>query len=231
MALATLLMLFVPSHRFAYSGTADDIMSVARLISNSWERSREVLFGVADQTNAAIIFSRTLFVLIIVLTLLALLSLFISVWAAIVAFKCFLSDDEEDSERARRVFIAFVPNRIVLCILSALGLVIATLPYLMTPLYAFTYSQKVTAVIEAPDALIVGGVLFVASCIISIICAPIEKFFDADIFRKDKEGADAEDSLNDFSDVYDDNNDEYDNDDNEAKMRIRRLFDEDNDKK
>lgn len=184
--LAIFAMLFVPAHRFIFSGKAGEKISVARLILNSWDQSRNVLFGTADQTDAAIIFSRALFIILIVLAVLYIISLAISVWSAFTAFRFFLSDDEEASEKQRRIFCAFIPNRIALCASNLLGLAIAALPYIMTPLYDLTYSQKVTAVLEPPfiDSLIVGGVLLMVSFILSAFSAPIERAFSADIFVK-----------------------------------------------
>lgn len=216
-------MLFVPSYRFVISGEVGESMSGARLISNSWDQARNVLFGTAEQTDAAIIFSKTLFVLIIVLAVLFLISLAVSIWSATVAFKCFLSNDEDAAENGRRIFTAFVPNRIVLCSLSLFGLAIAILPYLMKPLYAFTYSQKVTPVLEAPDALIIGGVLVLASFVLSAICAPNERAFGADVFKKERKEADAvEEELEE--------EEEREDIDLDSKKRIRHLFDEDKDK-
>ena len=215
-------MLFVPSYRFIFSGKAGELMSGAKLISNSWDQVRNILFGTAEQTDAAMIFSKILFALIIILAIVFLLSLAVSIWSATVAFRCFLSDGE-DAENSRRVFKVFIPNRIVLCIITSLGLAITLLPYLMKPLYAFTYSQQVTAVLEAPDALIAGGVLVLATIVLSIICAPSEKAFDADIFKKDSDDTKTEDAS------YDDEEKHEDMDD-ESKKRIRHLFDEDKDK-
>lgn len=222
--LITTVMLFVPSYRFIFSGKLGERMSVATLISNSWEQARGILFGTAEHTDAAMIFSKILFALIILSVLLLLFSICVSIWSAIVAFRCFLDDDEEETEKFRRIFTVFVPNRIVLCILSSIGLVIAIFPYLMKPIYAFTYSQQVTAVLEAPDALIVGGALILASCIISIICSYIEKELEADIFDKGKDGENVALAYDDADDI------EYQEIDSEAKENIRRLFNVDNDK-
>ena len=217
---AIIIMLFVPCFRFVFSGTVGERMSLSTLISNSWEQARGVLFGTAEATDAAIIFSKTLFALIIALVILLIFSACVSIWAAIVAFRCFLSDDEESAEASRRTLIAFIPNRIVLCVLSALGLLITALPYLMKPIYAFTYSQMVTAVLEAPDALIVGGTLLIASCVLSVICAPMERELDADTFKKD-----VAIEVSEVEDSYDESiTEEAEDIDSEARERIRRLF-------
>ena len=222
--LITTVMLFAPSYRFIFSGKLGERMSVATLISNSWEQARGILFGTAEHTDAAMIFSKILFALIILSVLLLLFSICVSIWSAIVAFRCFLDDDEEETEKFRRIFTVFVPNRIVLCILSSIGLVIAIFPYLMKPIYAFTYSQQVTAVLEAPDALIVGGALMLTSCIISIICSYIEKELEADIFDKGEDGENVALAYDDADDI------EYQEIDSESKENIRRLFNVDNDK-
>lgn len=221
---AIIIMLFVPSYRFIFSGEVGDRMSTATLISNSWEQARNVLFGTSEQTDAAIIFSRTLFVLIIILVIALLLSLAVSIWTATVALRYFLSSDEDSAERARRVFCVFVPNRIILSFFSVLGLAISCLPYLMRPLYSFTYSQNVSVVLEAPDSLIVGGVLVLALIVLSIISAPVEKALDADIFKKNIDDAESPE------DVYG-RSEEEEKVDIESKENIRRLFEEDKDKK
>lgn len=221
---AIIIMLFVPSYRFIFSGEVGDRMSTATLISNSWEQARNVLFGTSEQTDAAIIFSRTLFVLIIILVIALLLSLAVSIWTATVALRYFLSSDEDSAERARRVFCVFVPNRIILSFFSVLGLAISCLPYLMRPLYSFTYSQNVSVVLETPDSLIVGGVLVLALIVLSIISAPVEKALDADIFKKNIDDAESPE------DVYG-RSEEEEKVDIESKENIRRLFEEDKDKK
>ena len=63
-------------------------------------------------------------------------------------------------------------------------------------IYWFTYSTSVTVVLEAPDSLIVGGVFAIASIILSIICAPIERKLGVDVFAKDiEENEDAADEI------------------------------------
>ena len=225
--LVIFVMLFIPTYRFIFSGKAGELISGSTLIANSWEQSRNVLFGAAEQVDLDVTFSKILFTLIIVFSILFLLSLAISIWAAIVAFRCFLSNDEEGAENSRRIFCVFVPNRIVLTVLSSLGAVIVCLPYLMKPLYAYIYSESVSLVLEAPDALIVGGVLLLCTVVLSIVCAPMERAFGADIFPKNKKSDDF------FDDNDDEENDQGSNDEDidcEAKERIRRLFDGDKDK-
>ena len=218
-------MLFVPSYRFIFSDEVGDPMSCARLLSNSWYQVRNVLFGSTEQTNMATSFSTMLFALIIILVVLYLISIAISIWSAVVAFRYFLSENRESAEHSRRFLQVFIPNRIVLSIFTLLSLSISVLPYLMKPLYWFNYSQAVTVILEAPDSLIVGGVLVLATLVLSIACAPAERKQEIDVFAKDVE----EDGAVENTDVQ---IEDKENIDDESKERIRRLFDnDDNDDK
>ena len=223
--LVTFAMLFVPSYRFIFDGDAGTDISVMKLLSISWEETRTVLFGTGDTSDAAVSFSRTLFAVIIVTVVLFLISLAVSVWTAIVAFKCFLSDDEDSAENWRLSLCVFLPNRIVFCILSSLGLLIAMLPHFMPPLYLWTYSKVVRIALVAPSALIIGGVIVFSTIILSIICAPIEKRFDADIFKKNVSDTDIEEE------TFESTQDEEIDVDEEQREQIRRLFGKDGEDK
>lgn len=218
-------MFFVPSYRFIFSGEVGDPMSTARLLSNSWEQARNVLFGAAEQTNMAMSFSKILFALIIILVLIFVLSIFVSIWSVVVAFRCYFSEDEENAEKSRCLFCVFIPNRIVLSLFTVLSLAISLLPYLMKPLYWFTYSQAVTVILEAPDSLIVGGAFVLAIIVFSIVCAPFERKLGMDVFAKNKEN---DESTEDKKYVQSDCNENIDDD---SKERIRKLFNDDKNKK
>lgn len=220
------LMFFVPSYRFIFSGEVGNPMSTALLLSNSWEQARNVLFGTAEQTNMAISFSTILFALIIIFVLMFILSLAVSIWTATVACHYFSNEaNGRDSDgNDRRILRVFIPNRIVLSIFTVLSLSVSCLPYIMKPLYWFTYSQSVAVVLEAPDSLIVGGVLVLAIIILSIVCKPIEQALEIDVFAKEKEETDNADNTN----VQADDSEDIDT---ESKERIRQLFDGDKDKK
>ena len=224
-------MLFVPSH-FLYFADGEtkltEYRSSAQLFWGFWNNSREMLFGSENLELGELSFARILFVLIIVLFLAFAFSLAVSIWSAIVSFYYFLSDNEDSAEYYRRIFCVFIPNRILLCIFTSVGCVVAILPYLVHPIYNLI-GANVQVTLIAPDGLIVGGVLTIVTIALSIVCAPIERAFDADVFKKDKQ--DAKDDLYD----NDDDEDEYDNGDDsfdsEANERIRRLFEKKDDNK
>ena len=95
-----------------------------------------------------------------------------------------MSDDEEKAERSRTLFITFFPNRICLCIAEALVLPTLLIPYAMTPIYKGIFNMKVTLILTAPDGLIFGAVALITIFVLSAVCAPMEREFDADIFNK-----------------------------------------------
>ena len=179
-------MLFVPSYRFIFSGKAGERLSTATLISNSWEQVRNILFATEEQKSPDLIFARIVFSMIIAVTVLYVFAFAMAIWSAVVAFRCFLSDDEESAERGRRLFIAFCPNRIVLFICNLAGLAIAVFPYCMRPIYGGVYSEHVVPVLEAPDSFWVGTFILALCGILSVISAIMEKKLDVDIFKKDK---------------------------------------------
>lgn len=179
-------MLFVPSYRFIFSGKAGERLSTATLISNSWEQVRNILFATEEQKSPDLIFSRIVFSMIIAVTVLYVFAFAMAIWSAVVAFRCFLSDDEESAEKGRRLFIAFCPNRIVLFICNLAGLAIAVFPYCMRPIYGGVYSEHVVPVLEAPDSFGVGTLILALCGILSVISVIMEKKLDVDIFKKDK---------------------------------------------
>lgn len=214
----TLLMLFVPTHRFRFSEEWGNRISTAGLISNAWEQSRAVLFGAGEQSGGDLLFSRFIFSFIIISVVLLVFSIVVSVWSLFVAMKFFTSDDTESAEASKRTFNVFFPNRIALCICSSVGIIISVIPYVMKPLYAVAYSESVMRVLEAPDALIVGGVLVLASIILSVVCAPFERHFGADIFKKKAQDVEIEEQGSAFDE------DSYVATNAAQNEKIRRLF-------
>ena len=217
--IVTLIMFFVPTHRFRAESKWGEQVSAFKLMSNSWEKSRVILFGGGENTGADLLFSRTLFSLIIVFVILFVFSVVVSAWSLFTAMKYFISDNRDSAEDTKRIFNVFFPNRIVLCICSAVGIAAGLMPYVVNYLYTTVYSDdSFMMVLEAPDSLIVGGALVVASIVLSAVCAPLERGFDADIFKK-KEITTAEDELDD---VFDE--DSYTATNAAQNEKIRRLF-------
>jgi hypothetical protein len=88
-------------------------------------------------------------------------------------------------------------------------------------------SENISFVLEAPDALTVGGALILTVVVLSFVCARFERAFDADIFEKTKKN----ESVGENS-VSDDNDKNVEtNIDRESRAHIRSLFDKGGDDK
>ena len=184
--IAMIVMAFVPSYIFIIDGKAGDRMSLVKFISLYWEKCRDVLFGMAEHSESDVIFAKIIFTMIIVFAIFFLVSFAISVWTSIVAFRVFLSDDEESAERGRRFLVVFVPNRIVAFILSGIGICISLIPYCIKPLTALTGAGDVKMVLEFADMLFIGTVLLIVSLILTVASSYLEKYMNVDIFEKVK---------------------------------------------
>lgn len=177
---------FIPSYRFIAEGELRDTMSLATLVSNAWEESREILFAKTGQTNGQLLFARTMLTVIIISAILYIAALAAAVWSMAVALKLFISDDEEGAERARTLFITLFPNRIVLTAAEGLALAFAAIPYVLPLIYKNTLALNVKLTLSAPDAFIILAISLVAISVLSAFTAPLERRFDADVFKKRK---------------------------------------------
>lgn len=65
----------------------------------------------------------------------------------------------------------------------------ALTPYLIPAVYASTLDLTVRVALVAPDCLIFSLLSVAAICILSAVCAPMERRFDADVFKKRRKSA------------------------------------------
>ena len=217
----------IPTHRYVDAGASREPISLAVLMSNSFEQGREILFAKANATVGEQAFARVLLCVAIVCILLYIIALASAVWSAVVALKLFISDDEESVEKSRTLFITFFPNRIVLCVVEALSLGFAFFPYAMPAIYSHTLAYRVGASLSAPDGLIFGVIFMAITVALSVICAPFERRFDADVFKKRAAFADsaASDEEEEYEPSFASNeDDEYSEMRSEQMARIREML-------
>ena len=225
LVLLLLLLALIPSYRFVAEGVAREPISLSKLISNSWNESRETLF--VKSANAVkpqeLVFSKTMLWLILGFGTLYLGALAVAVWSTFVALKLFISDDEEGAERARTLFITFFPNRIVLTAVEALAIPLVLIPYLMPLVYAYTLGTRVGFALAAPDGFIFALISIAAISVLSAFTAPYERRFDADVFKKRAPfGASADESAEEESTP--ENDEAYRALRDEQAERIRRML-------
>ncbi len=185
--LLVFLAMLIPSYRYVAGGEINETISGISLLNNSYEQAREVLFGAGDKTNANLLFAKVMLGVVIICPVLYLVAFGTALYCTVIAMRYFMSDDEEKAEKSRTLFITFFPNRICLCIAEALILPTLLIPYAMSPIYKGIFSMNVTLILAAPDGLIFGAAVLLAIFVLSAVCAPMEREFDADIFKRNYE--------------------------------------------
>ena len=216
--LLTLLMMLIPSYNFAIDGKLQGRVSAWTLLSNSFDAARNVVFSTETQNVANILFSNIVITLITVFSILFAIVFAASVWCAFIAVK-YLSGDVDGVEKNRIIFVTAFPCRTVLCIVQLLFVPLAAFPYFMSPIYKFIWGSRVNMAYLAPDGLLFAILSVLAILVLSIICAPMERKLEADIFKKYKmfEKEDEEELSNE-------NEAENSREDNERDEMIRRIL-------
>lgn len=184
--LLALAMMLIPSYRFVTDGKADAPISAFSLLRNSFDLSRNILFGEQGAEPLNVIFARALFSCMIVSTVLCALAVFVSVWCAATALRYFADDDEERAEKSRTLFITFFPNRILVCVAEALALPLLAFPYMMGPLYKNILNTRVVVTLCAPEPFFSALLLLSAVFVLSALCKRFEMEFDVDLFKKSR---------------------------------------------
>jgi multisubunit Na+/H+ antiporter MnhB subunit len=225
--LLTLAVMLIPAYLFVVDGEVNaERVSALKLMSNSYEQARMALFGGEEQTEATLLFSRILLTLTVLLPLLFAIAFAAAVYSAVIALLYFNGSDEERTERYRTVFITLIPNRIFLSLLEALILPFCLFPYLMSSLYKWVFTMNVVMTLNAPDGLIVGGIVIALTVVLSVVCATWERQFDADIFKKRKAFEEEREEQYQSAFTYREEERESEEDDaaRERNERIRQLF-------
>jgi hypothetical protein len=234
-----LLLGFLPSYRYVVGSEAHESVSLWSLIGDSWTLGRETLFAKSNATTGEQAFSKITLGFIIGSAILCGAALASAAWSCFVALKLFMSDDEESAEKSRTLFITAIPNRIALTVAEALVLPICLFPYLLPAIYAHTLGMNVRVDLAAPDCLIFAAVSLVAVAILSALCAPMERQFDADVFKRrkafDRDESEEQSEVENYTSLFDTRGDETEEEKNQREAeaeRIRRILrkDDENDK-
>ena len=226
-----LLVALIPTHRYVDAGEAREPISLAALLMNSFEQGRTILFATPNATVGQTAFAKVLLTVAITALVLYALALAFAVWSMLVALKLFMSDDEEDAENSRTLFITFVPNRIVLTVIEALAIPLTLFPYAMPLIYSYTLAYSVRVNLCFPDAAVFAVIFIVAISVLSAITAPYERRFDADVFKKRKAFSDISDAEDgeEYSPVFSaqEEDEGYDELRREQADRIRKILQSD----
>lgn len=180
-ALIMLLLMLVPCYSYI---TADDgikeAMSLGELIANSWNTSREYLFGGGEKYEATLGFSRALLAITVGLVLLFATGLAAAVYSAVSVLKYIRGGGHES--KSRLVFVTVFPNRIVLCAAYALTLPIFFLPRIMPMLYKSFLSYHVELNTSPFDIALAAIALYIGCIAVSAVSKNIERSEQMNIF-------------------------------------------------
>ena len=190
--LLLLILGFASSYRYVVGDEARKTVSLWSLIGDTWDLGRETLFAKSDATTGEQAFAKLTLGYIIVSALLYCAALISAAWSCFVALNLFISDDEEGAEKSRTLFITFFPNRIALTVIECLTMPFFLFPYILPTIYAHTMGMSVRVNLAAPDCLILGAAVAIAIAVLSSLTAPMERRFDADVFKRFKAFADLE---------------------------------------
>ena len=233
-----LLVLFlglVPSYRYVVGAEAHEKVSLWSLVGDSWTLGRETLFAKNDATTGEQAFSKITLGWIIGSALLCAAALASAAWSCFVALKLFISDDEDGAEKSRTLFVTVFPNRIVLTVAECLTLPLFFFPYILPTIYAHTMGMSVRVALVGPDGIIFSVIFLIAIAVLSAFTAPMERQFDADVFKRrkafERESADEQSESEDYTSLFSSNGDETEEEKElrEAEAeRIRRILRNDN---
>ncbi len=225
--LALIILMLLPTFSFSISGALQPKQSVFDLIANSWRGSREYLFSASAQTTPqGEAMYRAIFIALIALIILFLIGILINICSMIISYRDILSPEENKS--IKNIYLAFIPNRIVLSAIRLLVIPIFFLPDIV----AYYYRSKLLQAVSVKYVLhpaIIAAVLFLITVVITAISRKYEISEGRDVFcKKTASKADNEDSVTDNANTSQGRVHRISKDEDTAQ-RVRRMF-EDSDK-
>lgn len=228
--LMLLCLMLVSVYMYNASGKFSGAVSLGELMGNSWDTVRGYIFGSSSNKDAATLhFSRVVFGLIIAAWTLFAVGAVSRICATVTAIKMFYTGERGSSGRA--LFLAFVPNRVVLCVFHALTLPIFFIPMLMPTLYAKLLGTTVVLRCSPFDMAFVALALYVAEVVVICVSAGYETTNGMNLFaRAPREKKPAEEWEDDNEAESDDGYGGYENRAKQEQLeRIMALLNKDKD--
>ena len=182
MLLLILIFMQIPCLQYTTKDTGrNDTISAWELTVNSFDQSRGVIFGSAEQTQSNVAFSRTLLIVLILAALLFLVGCGVAIWSVADG----LGVGQADSA-SHIAYITLVPNRIALLLWLLCLLPLPAMPRLTVLIYDVMLNYAVTLTVTFVEPMIVCGLLLAMEGAFLAILAPTEKELGLDRFRHGK---------------------------------------------
>ena len=228
MILLILISLAIPCLRYTTAEGTNETISQWELMGNSWEQSRQYLFGGGEQTSGNMLFCRAVLGTLIGFSLAFFVGAAALVFAAVGAL-CYMGTPMWQGT-GRALYLTLFPNRVAVCLWGALMLPLLTFPRLLICFYQRYFYYKVLLNVTFVEPMVIGGVLFVLFLVSVIGFAKWEERMELSPFPKKKQRGlpdpAAEESQEDESFTADPAEDEMTRRAREEQIeRIRRLLD------
>jgi len=182
---ALLVLMFIPSYSFVTESGVNEAISLATLVSNSWEWGSECLWGTNIEQNAGnVYFSQTVVALIAVFSLLFIVGVCVTVYLS-VSVLLYIKKTPK-SEKNKIFVITFLFNRIIAFVLQLMVVPIFVFPRILPSIYLSALNVYVEIRWAFIDPLIIVLVLYIIGAVLSVISAKYERLLDVDIFGKIK---------------------------------------------
>lgn len=182
--LLTFISLFIPCFLYTtVEGVDDDVYSLMGVLNEYWDPvCNYAFFSVGDLDAATLKFSQTFIVSVIVCAALFVFSVAGTVYVAVNAFKYF--KNSEDRSNSRMLFLALVPNRIAAFLWQLLCIPLLLFPRYVIYMFRTILGETATLTLTFPEPIIIWGILYIISIVVSIITASMESAQGMNPFAK-----------------------------------------------
>jgi hypothetical protein len=195
--LLTVVSLFIPCFLYTtVEGVDDDVYSLMGVLSEYWDPvCNYAFFSVGDLNAATLKFSQTFIVSLIVFSVLFTVAAVSTVYVAVNVFRYFKNNEEKGNSRI--LFLTLVPNRIVAFLWQLPCVPLLLFPRYIIYMFKIILGESATLTITFPEPIIIWGILYIISIVISIATASMESAQGMNPFAKKKVAIDYDDEEDD----------------------------------
>ncbi|MBO5967737.1 MAG: hypothetical protein J6S14_04465 [Clostridia bacterium] len=221
-----LIAMAVPALQYTVKGAGQrDPISEWELLSNTWTTSRATVFGTKDYSIPEQGFAKACFLTVLISSILALISVGLSVWSSVGATRYFLDPKQENRERV--VYRTFF-NRPLLFLYQMLFLPLVAFPRVIVWYYQDMMFYPTVLDLTFPEPLMIFGALMVLWLVATLVMKKWERSMKLDPFadpHREKEEEKEEIYVPQFSNEEEKTLYEmYEKSREEQMAQIRKLF-------
>ena len=189
-----MILMLIPSVQYFINSEKGKLFSLWELLGDSWERSRHYLFSsTVDRTSEGELFYTAVFAILVILFLIFIIGLALIVWSSALCLLYYKDKKpSEELERAKDIFTAVFPNRLVLAIPRLMLIPLALFPDILVTLYRKLLLYDVSLDYRSMHCGIAAVILFALTCVLTAVSSKYEKRLGMNIFSRKAQPKDAE---------------------------------------